>query len=273
MKVSNTLLASWERDLLHSSVEVRSLRSLCLRIMLMGIMLNLLGFGVILWCVQQLNKKPSRLLYKLQESTNGLYLIPLGYAKHPEAKCLAHILEIGTPIGMLAVTPPGIPLAEASLLGSFSRSFDPIPEVSSEGFLVSFTPWGFWKSSVYDFWLFSEEFCNGVIQVPRITAEKLQQGRVSTEDHGYQIRLTLPSQGKEFNPCSIVTGPGFLTTVPMGSSSTEPETRRLQRGLPRGPVVVDLMTTRTPPGILESLNPTDETLRKGRNTKIGAYES
>jgi hypothetical protein len=119
---------------------------------------------------------------------------------------------------------------------------------------------------------FAYWFSAGVIQVPQVTAEKLQPGRESCSDTGYQSEeRKVPT----FRSFSIVACPQVPPIVPRGSSSTELDTRRHQCRTMRRDLMI-LATTPTlvrTPWILGSLvqdwnpapNPAEEALRQGRN--------
>jgi hypothetical protein len=181
----------------------------------------------------------------------------------------AHILQVGRPIRMNFVTPLSIPpylavwevrvseSAQGPLFGrierqSVSRAFlDPWCHVLSEevAWRIDFAYW----------------FSAGVIQVPQVTAEKLQPGRESCSDTGYQSEeRKVPT----FRSFSIVACPQVPPTVPRGSSSTELDTRRHQCRTIRRDLMI-LATTPTlvrTPRILGSLgqdwNPAQTQLKR-----------
>jgi hypothetical protein len=187
-------------------------------------------------------------------------------------KTLGDIFEIIRPIGVFPVGSSAIPGSEPSFVSRI-RSFGPIPEASSEGFLDSFTPGGdAGKSSILTLRLFSEEFCNGVIQI-RSAAGETPAGPGITDDHGHQIIGVDSLPREETSPCSIVLGRGFYPQSRWEAPQASSLIRRLRSGLPRGPLCRDLMTTSTPHEVYWDLR--TQLMRpfeKGRNTKIQRYE-
>ena len=148
---------------------------------------------------------------------------------------LSNISEVVREIRVKVVTPPCVP--------GF-RSFGPIPRASSEGFLDTFTPGR--VRVTFDYRLFSEYFGygfhlsrNGL----RPSLEPDESGRSPSQrtNHASQgTRNGIRDQPRlDVIPWPFYWGEALRLNV-MNSSSM---------------------------GILESLNPTDEALRKGRNTK------
>jgi len=203
------------------------------RIITIGIMLILIlvmRFGNQVWDEvkaerQKLNPQPvSRTLKQKTEMQNT-----------SSKNTLRCILEIIGPVGVFPVTLSGVPGPKGLSLSS-SRSFGPLPQASSEGFLVTFTPIVGSRFgevvSPYSFLLGSSIFHKG--------RQSIQGRRRAGEKSLVRVR-------QEWQYCL--------------SEDT------CYRGIK---IQVDLMTPEPEPerlGILVSLKPTDEALRKGRNTK------
>jgi hypothetical protein len=176
---------------------------------------------------------------------------------------LSHISQIVREVGMNLQGSPCVP---------FSWSFGPIPWSSSEGFLDTFTP-RVWKIRYLPLSFFSE-YVSEVKMFHRrffqnlATAKKLQQGRTPYTTMPTRVIASSLQKGLVI---LYSERPVRVFIVPMGSFSTESEFEKLRwtfnsPGTHRGEVLrIDTMNPR-PQGILGSLNPTEEALRKGRNT-------
>jgi len=135
---------------------------------------------------------------------------------------------------MLTVAPPSVPLF---------RSFGLLPQASSEGFLVFLYSWEGCIVIFFDYTFFSEYL---------------------VEVHFFELRP--PSGG---SPTEKTNGGKHHRKVLRPVSLAGSQCKRMNpRGYRRKRLRLNLMMTAPPTlGILESLNPTDEALRKGRNTK------
>jgi len=143
------------------------------------------------------------------------------------------------------------------------RSFGPLPRDSSEGFLVSLTP-GFSERV-------AEKSFFAILSSLRVShervrkARKLQQGR-ETESN----MATRPHRKPGFPPWSG-RDDSDRYIPPSHSPDGKPVYFSSTRETPEEEIRIDLMTPAPrfvcTLGILGSSNPTDEALRKGRNTK------
>jgi len=148
---------------------------------------------------------------------------------------LGCILEIICPVGVFPVTLSGVPGPKGLSLSS-SRSFGLLPQASSEGFLVTFTP------------VVGEGFGEVVSPYSLLPNSSIfHKGRQSIQGRFRSGEKSSPRCRQEWQYC--LSG----NTCCLGIE-----------------IQVDLMTPEPQPqrlGILVSLKPTDEALRKGRNTK------
>jgi hypothetical protein len=179
------------------------------------------------------------------------------------SKYLLDILEIICPVGMLSVTHPGVPLAEAvSELSTWSFGADHC--ASSEGFLVTFTPTpgGFLIEN--EAWrIFSAYcFCEGFIQI------RPPSGCSPTDKAKYPSTVTCRNTSL---PREVVRGGG--NTGKQGPEVSNPRresySKNPERNIRRELMILAPETVRflQGEGILVALNPTDEgRIGTGRNT-------
>jgi hypothetical protein len=152
---------------------------------------------------------------------------------------LGCILKIIGPVGMFSKAPTGVPSPKGLSLSS-CRSFGPLPQASSEGFLVTFTP-------VRD-----EGFGEVVSPYSLLpNCSIFHKGRQSIQGRFRRIasleREESPRCRQEWQYCLSENTCNLGIEIQGDLMTPEP----FFRGL----------------GILVSLKPTDEALRKGRNTK------
>jgi len=151
-----------------------------------------------------------------------ILLIHISNATHL-CSWLIDILEVCRPVGVTPVTPSTVPLF---------RGFGPCPRrPSSEGFLATLTPWGT-IVIFFVYWFFSEEFCNGVIQI------RTPSGGPPTE-----------KSKQDYPSCH----------TPKADLPRRDSYKRTPARLPWRTMRLNLMMT-GPSGILVSLNPTEEAL-------------
>ena len=155
---------------------------------------------------------------------------------------LLNIPEVVRPVGVFPVGAFGVPPRETSLLVSSFWSFGPCLGSSSEGFLATFTPREGAKVIFCDYSFFSEYF----VEIHFFNGRQSIQGRCRTLERG-------PVSAKN------------------GSTAEDDMILSLYRrkGMRRNLMMTNLPTR----GILVSLKPTEEALRKGRNTERRNYES
>jgi hypothetical protein len=167
---------------------------------------------------------------------------------------LDSILEVERPIGMNLIVSSFIP---------WLRSFGPTPWSSSEGFLGTFTP-GVWRILFFPLDFLSEYTSKSSFHFDFRDRALITRG------------FTFPSAGRPPNsviPNNVYEGlhklevfayPAFEKARPKTCESNS----YVYLGEVRG---IDLMNPRLP-GILEPLNPTDEALKEGRNTKNRGFK-
>jgi len=248
-----------------------------LGIIVLGIMLNLLGFGVCLWCVFNSRSKPLRQRYKIEQSTNGLYLIPQRNMQNAKKlKHLAHIFEIRRKVGMNFITPSVIPFIVESLFVPLFRSFGADQCASSEGFLVTFTPGS-------SFSLDSEViFCDYPYSWEDFSDHRFIPFEIIKRNPtvGSMHEILVPS-GWDTGITQYLYPGGDASFIASTDRSGAPiETRRLNlrfETLQRDLVHHNLMMTESVVGsslgILVALKPTDEgRIGTGRNTKKRKYD-
>jgi len=174
---------------------------------------------------------------------------------------LTHILEVVGEVGVNRVGSPTVP--------EF-RSFGTRHCASSEGFLATFTPGKVLGEDVA--WRIFSAYCFhlGFIQIPQVTAEKLQPGRVAQRTLDTRVVPIgfLPKETKDTLYSVWSLRP---PKVPRGSSSTELGIRGILRwNIPRELMILAAFDTRArSAGILEASNPTEEVLWQDRNTDQG----
>jgi len=120
--------------------EIALLRIALRRIIVIGIILNLLPWLIILrlsWQSNDNGLEPKSISPKERRRTD---LGQEGMKNTVFEKTLLYILEISCPVGMFVEGPFGIPPSKPLSWSSSLWSFDADQCVSSEGFLVTFTP-------------------------------------------------------------------------------------------------------------------------------------
>jgi hypothetical protein len=243
MKVSHRMLGAWKSELLNLQCRAESLLRRIERIILLGIILNLLVLILILWVLFSI--KPLR--YNTVEKPMGSIRATEGMKNTRKENTLDSILEIVCPVGMVRVAPSGSPASEASFFVCSSRSFGADQCASSEGFLVTFTP-GWWRIVI---------FCD----YPRLSEDL----RKSFHFSQIGLRPLLELDGSGVGASQLRTR--NLREPEMGYGANRGDDNSIINLLEIG-VRHNLMMTSPPTlGILVALKPTDEgRIGTGRNT-------
>jgi len=228
-----------------------------LRIIQIGIMLNLLILVVLLWSSIDSRFKPLRQKLRIEMSTNGVYLLSEGYAKCQVVKNLDNILEISRPVGVHSVRVPGTPSEELSLFSFSFWSFDADQCVSSEGFLVTFTPRDL-EVIFCDYGFLTEYLAKGSFHFDFMERDPQLRGFTYSRVRSWFYPSTQKDDtGNECSACWLIL------------AMRDPDPSLLNRTLTeyRGEALRhNLMMTR-PQGILVALKPTEEDrIGTGRNT-------
>jgi hypothetical protein len=268
------------RRILSELVELRSLSEQILasgftgharmRIILIGIMLNLILSGIILlfiilFALRVLPNKHKVIIIGLENTTEER-----GMQNTLKENTLSYIPQIIRKVGMFMIGSSAEPLRE-SLFSKSPWSFDPCLGISSEGFLATFTPGpvekGLWRIKFSYSLLPVFEFCFGFIQnsttQPKVDDGKKEAGKYSPLPQHQVNYLVVRKEGKSVRTSQVHhRSPG----VNFG----DPETIHSRWGMR---IRVNLMTLASRswnPGILVASNPTDEgRLGTGRNTYYG----
>jgi len=248
----NERLGYLDKELVALNAEFRTLVS-GLRIIRYGIMFNLI-LCLILLVILLFDSLTVRLrpIRQKQAGEPGRRTSFEGIQNARTLKDSACIFEIRTPVGVLPVAFPGIPSRESFLFASrASRSFDADQCVSSEGFLVTFTPPPGTGGVEFDY-LFVTGQLSEVFHFDFI---------VRRREEGSLL------QGQEEIPASP-----FFGTVPRRENPDSASERNRVKALDEAQVArvrQDLMTPCSlGEGILVALNPTDEDrIGTGRNTR------
>jgi hypothetical protein len=239
-----------------------------MRIILIGIMLNLILSGIILlfiilFALRVLPNKHKVIIIGLENTTEER-----GMQNTLKENTLSYIPQIIRKVGMFMIGSSAEPLRE-SLFSKSPWSFDPCLGISSEGFLATFTPGpvekGLWRIKFSYSLLPVFEFCFGFIQnsttQPKVDDGKKEAGKYYPLPQHFLFTERIVRKGGKSKRTSQVhhRSPGV--------SFGDPETIHDRLGIEIRNNLMILNPNSLGPGILVALNPTDETLRQGRNTQ------
>jgi hypothetical protein len=178
---------------------------------------------------------------------------------------LLYIFQIRGPIGVFLVSPSAVPGSETSFFVSSLGSFDADQCVSSEGFLVAFTPSTIMRAGevIFSYSLFSE--CSIFHNRFQTTVPKGARNLDGRRDPGfcdlYRSQSTRKCRNRVCRSIPSVVAPAIEGRIRCGDTAPGEEMRS------------NVMTpgNLTVVGILAALKPTDEDrIGTGRNT-LGSY--
>jgi len=263
MKVTRKYVRQLEHLWDTSVAESRSLKLSCKRIMILGIMLNLLIVVANVYSTFQIIQAFKQVLQEKGLLKSSLDL--KGMQNTEKSKYLAHIFEVGGPVGMDPVGNPAVPSCEPFFVSSL-WSFGADQCASSEGFLVTFTPRGV-EVIFCDYPVLAENCVESfhfwqTLKGTFLSSAYSQSGGDAIQDVvNYQVNE--PDRHLR----------SLVAALPLGGTTQEkPKMISLHFSLARR-VRHNLMMT-TPQGILVALNPTDEgRIGTGRNTLRSYDES
>jgi hypothetical protein len=165
-----------------------------------------------------------------------------GLNGNPFIARLAHILQIRRPIRMNLV---------AFLSEPLSWSFGPLPRSSSEGFLVTFTPWCVWEESIFFSGYLTEYGGDGSFHFDFMERAGNHWGFTYNLDSTWFDPFTKKDETGR-NLLGLLAYPGFPDPR---SKSSDRTMRTYLGGALEGDLMIPRLYTR---GILVSLKPTDE---------------
>jgi len=245
-----------------------SLKSESRRIIKLGIMFNLLilvlNLSTLILNLNIIRKENIKPISGRSDERLDLW----GIQNAKVENTLANIFEVVCPVGVYGVRLSAIPGSKPFLF-CFLRSFGPLPGPSSEGFLVTLTPW--WRRIVIfcDYTFVSENSRKYThFQNPQRDSGKgnTPAREASTEN--------LDVVEQQWQPPLVFDEPESPCG---GSGASIIPLRQNPEGFVVRCTIIDsqetglrhnLMMTSPAPGILVSLKPTDEVLRKDRNSKV-----